>query len=836
MSKAYGQDGVGIPLELGKGGPKITESAGVIQQRDATNSVFARTQGADAVAADDYVTFRQLNGVGALSRTLYVDGQRVLDGLPNGDGSIAQPFNQIQDAQDFIEAEAVSVTPFDYTWEVVITQPSLMGPLTVAASQNRRITYKCIGSTPLDTGPDVGNVTVNANSSATRVMRLRFEGLRVGNVTVQGAAGGITDLRFHNCSVGIVSASTVSDVFLTISADSLKRDGNQTLAPVYGVEQVLMSNSSGVLEAFNVALNTLGPGQSYVCGRVESCRLVNGHSTFADWRSVVPDAGFFDCQDVDANGNQYGFAGGAYADGVSYDSILGNTGFVASGTLNRLERSGGANRVTDTDWYIDPSTGNDTNDGLDPSRPLRSFEGLQARWGADPVVTQDTTIHILNDLTFTDAAVALRATVVGAAQIFIVGEPNSDSLIGTMSAFAVQDSATGTYGSVTTSVPHGLGNFALVTSSNVDPNAVGWVDSVTGASSFRQTNFYILQSGGNVVQPGNLTGANILSRRVYVCIGGARLRVSRAGYNTSSLNDAGNAPVVLRYLRFTAPGFIDVQGGNRYSGAEFQACYLDAQAGGVGEIQLTKCLITSGFRVRSLKVALTGCSFHGSLWTDCAATNNDDRLATSASDNQQYIGGPVRLEGQTSMEIFRTGFEDNGFVQLRSPDCFVRAFEPFGTTGAAYVYDAFAGGHISLQTRPTITLAAATDVFQLGSNSLSLDQIPALVPEIGAWVSVEDEDREAFFQQTGTEAGGNRRSTFVSNANGRQIWFGPPGNFPSGEPASGVIVRGTGTSFDITNYTAPGDLERRYYIPLGGSLYSVLTDANDLGMLDTIDD
>jgi len=60
MTKRFALGGVATPCQLGKGGPLLKDSSGVVQLRDSADSVFARAQGADSVADDDFVTRRQL--------------------------------------------------------------------------------------------------------------------------------------------------------------------------------------------------------------------------------------------------------------------------------------------------------------------------------------------------------------------------------------------------------------------------------------------------------------------------------------------------------------------------------------------------------------------------------------------------------------------------------------------------------------------------------------------------------------------------------------------------------------------------------------------------------
>jgi hypothetical protein len=56
MSKHYGIDGVGTIVELGKGGPKVKNSSGVIEARNAADNAYAIVRGASPVGSDDLTT------------------------------------------------------------------------------------------------------------------------------------------------------------------------------------------------------------------------------------------------------------------------------------------------------------------------------------------------------------------------------------------------------------------------------------------------------------------------------------------------------------------------------------------------------------------------------------------------------------------------------------------------------------------------------------------------------------------------------------------------------------------------------------------------------------
>jgi hypothetical protein len=62
--KDYGQSGVGPDVQIGRQGARYKSVGGIVQIRNAGDTAYARTQGADSVVDDDYVTRRQLLAAG----------------------------------------------------------------------------------------------------------------------------------------------------------------------------------------------------------------------------------------------------------------------------------------------------------------------------------------------------------------------------------------------------------------------------------------------------------------------------------------------------------------------------------------------------------------------------------------------------------------------------------------------------------------------------------------------------------------------------------------------------------------------------------------------------
>jgi hypothetical protein len=59
----FGLDGVASVVEIGRGGPKIQNSSGALEARNAANNAYAQLRVADATSANDALAFEQLAAV-----------------------------------------------------------------------------------------------------------------------------------------------------------------------------------------------------------------------------------------------------------------------------------------------------------------------------------------------------------------------------------------------------------------------------------------------------------------------------------------------------------------------------------------------------------------------------------------------------------------------------------------------------------------------------------------------------------------------------------------------------------------------------------------------------
>jgi hypothetical protein len=86
-SKRYGLTGVADSVEIGKGGPRVTDDSGAIEARNNADSAFAVVRAADPVGQDDVVTLRYLQTRADTRVTGQIDG-----GAPPAAGSLGRVF------------------------------------------------------------------------------------------------------------------------------------------------------------------------------------------------------------------------------------------------------------------------------------------------------------------------------------------------------------------------------------------------------------------------------------------------------------------------------------------------------------------------------------------------------------------------------------------------------------------------------------------------------------------------------------------------------------------------------------------------------------------------
>jgi len=96
--------------------------------------------------------------------------------------------------------------------------------------------------------------------------------------------------------------------------------------------------------------------------------------------------------------------------------------------------------LTQPYWYVDPTNGNDENDGYTSLTALKTPNEIQRRWGCEkPYLTQTTTIYLLAG---THALVELRAHMAANCDLFVLGSPTTITT-DTVAAYSAANFVTG---------------------------------------------------------------------------------------------------------------------------------------------------------------------------------------------------------------------------------------------------------------------------------------------------------------------------------------------------------------------------------------------------------
>jgi len=117
------------------------------------------------------------------------------------------------------------------------------------------------------------------------------------------------------------------------------------------------------------------------------------------------------------------------------DGLVGGTG--ATGSTGQQGSTGNTGNTGATgqsavgpnafwlvpDWYVAPITGSDSNDGTTPGTAVQTIMGgIVSRWGtSSPILTQTTTIHLLEPETLSQEDVVLSPIIVEGANFVILG-------------------------------------------------------------------------------------------------------------------------------------------------------------------------------------------------------------------------------------------------------------------------------------------------------------------------------------------------------------------------------------------------------------------------------
>lgn len=514
-------------------------------------------------------------------------------------------------------------------------------------------------------------------------------------------------------------------------------------------------------------------------------------------------------------------------------------------------------RVTEADWYIDPQSGDDSNTGLSASYPLQSFQELQRRWGPNPLIDQDVTVHVLDtgtDANFT-GVMELEATVTLTAQLTIEAERvGGDAAIGTIVSDTPQNSsgATPNLGTLLFSDPHGASVGDLIINDSVQgaPPTLArcWalVDKVLSPTEIRYTQFFLSPSnavinipGGGA--PGGLNGTSVSRRTPLQWILGCNLRIRRAGWVPGGPAPQAT-PCVVRWFQFNSPGNVSVEAFGRYSSVEFQGCTFSAGTiGAGGQVSFAKCGFLAGALFSSVGALITGCSWYQGQSVQGANVRDDSTQRLGGPRVEQYMASLISIERGAAMEQFNVGVEDLAGYTLDDTSCYLFFQDIFGTSLATNLVTMDNGGNVDFNAFPASPPVSAGALFRTPANR-SIDDAPFNEFRQGSVVTISTDGTEVRTQTTGDTANSSRAGAYVMTGNGRAVFWDNPTTWPAAETSVGAWLRGTGTSFDRFSYTAPGD-SQRYWVPFvtnikgqETSLFSVVTNNVGDGIMDTIED
>lgn len=160
-----------------------------------------------------------------------------------------------------------------------------------------------------------------------------------------------------------------------------------------------------------------------------------------------------------------------------------------------IAASGGAT-ITEPNWYIDGTNGNDANDGLTAATALKTATALVAKWGRAPILqpTGGTmTVHVLTSIPNTDPLELDNCRLVFGNTLVFAGTATTERT-GTITSLVTQDRTTNTPWQITDSA---LGASAWTTdigkrvriTTGANAGTYAWVAKDLGLSTARMSNF-----------------------------------------------------------------------------------------------------------------------------------------------------------------------------------------------------------------------------------------------------------------------------------------------------------------------------------------------------------
>ena len=132
-----------------------------------------------------------------------------------------------------------------------------------------------------------------------------------------------------------------------------------------------------------------------------------------------------------------------------------------------------------TNWYIDPLSGNDANDGLTSGTPFQTYAKLAATWGTvSPILAQNTTIHFLSSQTSNTDPVVFRPIIRGAL-VTLKGENPFLIVGGSLNSVVSKNTSAGANAQLTvqiTGITLGLTG-AIIENTTVGKTSRAWVQA-----------------------------------------------------------------------------------------------------------------------------------------------------------------------------------------------------------------------------------------------------------------------------------------------------------------------------------------------------------------------
>ena len=220
MSVDYTQRGLGPSVEIGKGGPRVKDGAGVLQSRNNADTALARMQGDTPVVGDDFATKDYVDGkLGALPSMDAYDaaGGGSITVAPAWSDVVLDTNRQIDTAQF---THSVSPAAAEFTWVGVSgTKVLVLGRATVtppgAAIVRGRIMLNTgagftpvagsLASTEVSTGTGEGEVVVAAILTLNNGDQVKIQAQHT-NITASGTliagSSGIQAFALENPASG----------------------------------------------------------------------------------------------------------------------------------------------------------------------------------------------------------------------------------------------------------------------------------------------------------------------------------------------------------------------------------------------------------------------------------------------------------------------------------------------------------------------------------------------------------------------------------------------------------------------------------------------------------